>query len=168
MLNKKLVTLFIIVILAILILYVLIPSKQKDSQITNLHEASNIPLVSGAYLLINVVDSNGNPITNGTIVNEYTIYETSPLQNAETYARNYSFNISLVQIVRNNNLKYFEPCPFDPVRPQACLEVNTFYIVNAVGQTSDRWTITNKDYWEAVKMSTKGYAMEHTFILPSR
>jgi len=106
-------------------------------------------LVPNAYLRIIVEDSQGNPISDGTLLVDVVF--ASPL---DIY--NYSFQIDLHS---SDGLEYFE------VAPDRCEAQMTMRVKDGNGILSDEFTLSNSAYWEKVNGSTTGYADEHTFVI---
>jgi len=106
------------------------------------------PLVPGAYLKLNFRDPHGNPVGNNKLYVEVTY--PSPYENF-----NYAYQIEVPQAI--GALVYLEL----PPEPTIC----SVRIHPENGRPDTDFSMSNSDYWQAVRTSTTGYAVEHTFII---
>jgi hypothetical protein len=110
---------------------------------------TNTLRVPSAYLRIIVADSEGSPITSGTLVVD-VVFE-SPL---DIYNHSYE-----VELGGSDSIVYFEVAPdgYDPLMKMR--------VRDDEGNLSDEFVLSNSEYWEKVSESGTGYADEHTFVI---
>jgi len=106
------------------------------------------PRVPGAYLKLNFRDPDGRPVGDNKLHIE-VIYP-SPHEYF-----NYAYQIEVPQAT--GALVYLEL----PPESVSC----SVHIHPENGRPSTDLTMSNADYWQAVRTSTTGYAIEHTFIV---
>ncbi|NOZ27654.1 MAG: hypothetical protein GXP39_06325, partial [Chloroflexi bacterium] len=106
------------------------------------------PRVPGAYLKLNFRDPDGRPVGDNTLYIE-VIYPSPH----EYFS--YAYQIEVPQAT--GALVYLEL----PPESVPC----SVHVHPKNGRPSTDLTMSNADYWQAVRTSTTGYAIEHTFIV---
>jgi hypothetical protein len=105
--------------------------------------------IPGASLRILVEDSEGNPVSDGTL--EVYVTYPSPL---DIY--NYSYEVTLAG--SDSEVGFY-------VAPEGEDAVMEMRVRDSEGALSDELVVSNSVYWEKVSESTTGYAAEHTFVI---
>jgi hypothetical protein len=106
------------------------------------------PFVPGAYLKVNFVDQDGLPVEKNTLQVEVSF-------NSSGESFNYSYFVLVPE--STDSLVYLEPPP-DPF-------TTTLRIHPTGGRPETDINMDSGAYWQAVQISTTGYALEHTFII---
>ena len=110
----------------------------------------NTPHVPNAYVLVNVEDVNGHPVSDSTLIVSVE-YETPN----DIY--DYSYEVSLTQAT-GNMVALLLP-------PTDAPSTANITARRPCGGTSDVHTISNAVYWQKVISSTTGYVEEMTFVV---
>jgi hypothetical protein len=107
------------------------------------------PAIPGASIRVLVEDSQGNPVSDGTLMVDVTY--PSPM---DIY--NYSYEVSLSG--SDSQVGFY-------VAPQGDDALVTMRVEDTSSALSDELVVSNSVYWEKVEESTTGYAAEHTFVI---
>jgi hypothetical protein len=107
------------------------------------------PPIPGASLRILVEDSQGDPVSNGTLLVDVTY--PSPM---DIY--NYSYEVSLSG--SDSQVGFY-------VAPDGDEALMTMRVRDGGDALSDVLVVSNSVYWDRVSEATKGYAAEHTFVI---
>jgi hypothetical protein len=107
------------------------------------------PPIAGASIRVLVEDSQGDPLSDGTLLVDVTY--PSPM---DIY--NYSYEVSLSG--SDSQVGFY-------VAPDGDDALMTMRVRDVSGALSDDFVVSNSVYWEKVSESTTGYADEHTFVI---
>jgi hypothetical protein len=107
------------------------------------------PVTAGASIRIIAKDSLGNPINDGTLMVDVVFPSPSDIYN-------YSYEVPLLG--SDDQVGF---C----VAPDSDEATITMRVRDADGNLSGQFTVSNIEYWNKVKESTTGYAIEHTFVI---
>ena len=111
----------------------------------------SVPLVSGAYIKARFEDDEGKPVINNALQIEVSF--PSP---GEAFTYDYEVRVAEA----TGSLVYVE------LPPEIYSSTLKVHAVGGLPETG--LVVAGADYWQAVRASTTGYALEHTFIVEHR
>jgi hypothetical protein len=107
------------------------------------------PKIPNANLRILVADSQGNPISGGTLLVDVVFPSPRDIYN-------YGYEVSLSG--SDSHVGFY-------VAPDGYEALMKMRVKDGDGTLSDELVVSNSVYWEKVSESTTGYAAEHTFVI---